>query len=58
MCYNISSMNSNTFNPLVTILNQNNLVGSNYVDWKQNLDIVQIASGYKYVLTKQCMTPD
>ena len=45
------NMNSNTFNPLATILNQNKLVGSNYVDWKRNLDIVLTASGYKYVLT-------
>ena len=34
------NLNSNTFNPLATILNQNKLVGSNYVDWKRNLDIV------------------
>ena len=52
MCNSIIIMNSNTFNPLATILNQNKLVGSNYVDWKRNLDIVLTASGYKYVLTK------
>ena len=46
-----SNMLPNTFNPLATILNQNKLVGSNYVDWKRNLDIVLTASGYKYVLT-------
>ena len=40
MCYSLFNMNSNTFNPLATIFNQNKLVGSNYVDWKQNLDIV------------------
>ena len=31
-----------SFSPLVTILNQNKLTGSNYVDWKRNLDIVLI----------------
>ena len=51
MRYNLFNMNSNTFNPLATILNQNKLVGSNYVDWKRNLDIVLTASRYKYVLT-------
>ena len=29
-----------SFSPLVAILNQNKLTGSNYVDWKRNLDIV------------------
>ena len=29
-----------SFSPLVTVLNQNKLIGSNYVDWKRNLDIV------------------
>ena len=52
MCYSLFNMNSSTFNPLPTILNQNKLVGSNYVDWKWNLDIVLTASKYKYVLTK------
>ena len=44
------SMISSTFNPLATILNQNKLVGSNYIDWKRNLDIVLTPSEYKYVL--------
>ena len=43
-----------SFSPLVTILNQNKLTGSNYVDWKRNLDIVLIAEEHKYVLTKPC----
>ena len=43
-----------SFSPLVTILNQNKLIGSNYVDWKRNLDIVLIAEEYKYVLTQPC----
>ena len=47
-------MNSSTFNPLAHILNKNKLVGSNYMDWKRNLDIVLTASGYKYVLTTPC----
>ncbi|XP_019237072.1 PREDICTED: uncharacterized protein LOC109217295 [Nicotiana attenuata] len=38
------------FNPLTTILTQNKLEGSNYVDWKRNLDIVLIAEEYKFVL--------
>ena len=50
----LSSMNASTFNPLETVLNKNKLVGSNYVDWKRNLDIVMTASEYKYVLTTPC----
>ena len=43
-----------SFSPLVTILNQNKLTGSNYVDWKRNLDTVLIAEEHKYVLTQPC----
>ena len=43
-----------SFSPLVTILNQNKPTGSNYVDWKRNLDIVLTAKEHKYVLTKPC----
>ena len=43
-----------SFSPLVAILNQNELTGSNYVDWKRNLDIVLIAEEHKYVLTQPC----
>ena len=43
-----------SFSPLVTILNQNKLTGSNYVDWKRNLDIFLTAEEHKYVLTKPC----
>ena len=43
------------FNPLTTILNQNKLTVTNYVDWKRNLDIVLTAEGYKYVLTTSCL---
>ena len=45
-----------SFSPLVTILNQNALIGSNYVDWKRNLDIVLIAEEHKYVLTQPCLS--
>ena len=45
------SMSSSTFNPLSSILNQSNLNGQNYVDWKRNLDIVLTAEEYKFVLT-------
>ena len=51
MCYHLFSMNSNTFNPLATILNQNKLMESNFMDWKRTLDIVLTASGCRYVLT-------
>ena len=43
-----------SFSPLVAILNQNKLTGSNFIDWKRNLDIVLTAEEHKYVLTKPC----
>ena len=43
-----------SFSSLVTILYQNKLIGSKYVDWKRNLDIVLTAEEHKYVLTKPC----
>ena len=43
-----------SFCPLVSILNQNKLIGSNYVDWKRNLDIVLTAKEHKYVLSQHC----
>ena len=43
-----------SFSPLVAILNQNKLTGSNYDDWKRNLDIFLTAKEHKYVLTKPC----
>ena len=45
------------FSQLATILNQNKLTGTNYVDWKRNLDILLTAEGYKYVLTTPCPPP-
>ena len=43
-----------SFSPLVTILNQNKPIGSNYVDWKRNLDIVLRAEEHRYMLTQPC----
>ena len=43
-----------SFSPLVTIFNQNKLTGSNYLDWKRNLDIVLTAEEHTYVLTQPC----
>ena len=43
-----------SFSQLVTILNQNKLTGSNYVDWKRNLDIVLTAKEHKFVLNQPC----
>ena len=39
------------FNPLVVILKENKLDGTNYIDWKRNLDIVLTIEDYKFVLT-------
>ena len=43
------------FNPLAVILKENKLDGTNYIDWKRNLDIVLIAEDYKFVLTDLCL---
>ena len=43
-----------SFSPLVIILNQNKLIGLNYVDWKRNLDIVLITEEHKFVLNQPC----
>ena len=43
-----------SFSPLVTNFNQNKLIGSNYIDWKRNLDIFLTTEGHKYVLTQPC----
>ena len=43
-----------SFSPPVTILNQNKLTASNYVDWKRNLEIVLTIGEHKYVLTRPC----
>ena len=39
------------FNPLAVILKENKLNGTNYIDWKINLDIVLTVEDYKFVLT-------
>ena len=38
------------FNPLAVILKENKLDGTNYIDWKRNLDIVLTVEDYKFVL--------
>ncbi|WP_220451095.1 retrotransposon gag domain-containing protein, partial [Streptomyces plicatus] len=35
----------------MTILNQNKLMESNFIDWKRTLDIVLTASGCRHVIT-------
>ena len=42
------------FNLLVVILRENKLDGTNYIDWKRNLDIVLTAEDNKFVLTDLC----
>ena len=36
-----------SFNPLAVILKENKLDGTNYIDWKRNLDIVLTTEDYK-----------
>ena len=43
-----------SFNPLSVILKENKLVGTNYIDWKRNLNLVLIAEDCNYVLTDLC----
>ena len=42
------------FNPLAVILKENKIDGTNYIDWKRNLDIVLTDEGYKFVLIDLC----
>ncbi|XP_038715022.1 uncharacterized protein LOC120008712 [Tripterygium wilfordii] len=42
------------FNPLSVILKDHKLDGTNYVNWKRNLDIVITSEEYKFVLTEVC----
>ena len=42
------------FNPLVVILKENKLDGTNYIDWKRNQDIVLVVEDYKFVVTDLC----
>ena len=57
VCIILFQLNIMSFNPLMTILNQNKLTGPNYLDWKRNLDIVLVADEYKFVLTTPAPTP-
>ncbi|XP_022854524.1 uncharacterized protein LOC111375847 [Olea europaea var. sylvestris] len=44
-----------SLNPLSVILNKNQLVGENYVDWKRNLNIVLTPEKHKFVLDEVCL---
>ena len=43
-----------TFNPHSVILKENKLVGTNYNDWKRNLNLVLTAEDCNFVLTDIC----
>ena len=53
-CLLFLDLNMASFSPLVTVINKNKLTGSNYIDWKRNLDIVLTTEEHKYVLIKPC----
>ncbi|XP_038699662.1 uncharacterized protein LOC119996956 [Tripterygium wilfordii] len=44
-----------SFNPLSIIMKDHKLDGTNYVNWKRNLDIVLTSEEYKFVLTEVCL---
>ena len=46
-----------SFNPLSTILKDNKLTGTNYVDWKRNLNLVLTVEDCAFVLTEVCPPP-
>ena len=46
-----------SFNLLSTILKDNKLTGTNYVDWKRNLNLVLTAEDCAFVLTEICPSP-
>ena len=46
---------SSAFSPLATILTQNKLTRSNFIDWKRNLDIVLTVEDYAYIITTPCL---
>ena len=46
-----------SFNLLSTILKDNKLMGTNYVDWKINLNLVLTAEDCAFVLTEICPSP-
>ena len=41
-----------SFNPFSTILKDNKLMGTNYVNWKKNLNLVLTAEDCAFVLTE------
>ena len=46
-----------SFNPLSVILKENKLnklTGTNYIDWKRNLNLVLTVEDYNFVLTEEC----
>ena len=43
-----------SFSQVIAIINKNKLTGSNYVDWKRNLDIVLTAEEHRCVLSQPC----
>ena len=46
-----------SFNPLSTILKDNKLTGTNYVDWKKKLNMILTAKDCAFVLTEICPSP-
>ena len=46
-----------SFNPLSTILKDNKLTGTNYIDWRGNLNLVLPTEDCAYVLTEVCPSP-
>ena len=46
-----------SFNPLSTILKDNKLTRTNYVDWKRNLNLVLTAEDCAFVLTEIYPSP-
>ena len=43
-----------SFNPLFVILKEHKLAWPNYIDWKQNLNLLLTAKEYKFVLIDVC----
>ena len=46
-----------SFNPLSTILKDNKLTETNYVNWKRNLNLVLTVDDCAFVLTEVCPSP-
>ena len=43
-----------SFNLLSVIIKENKLVGTNYIDWKRNLNLVLTAEDCNFVLIEIC----